>query len=157
MEILTTCWEPGVSCGTCGAPVQLGQELLYGSCLSCARGKADLRDGDISDAGLIAAMREAVSKPGRITLTRKEIRRFVELAREADPSFDPVHKPDRRPVTGWYSRLAGWDASRVAAGLTAAEAAGMWLDFLAVGRTPPLQHGQISAILEVIARGGDAR
>lgn len=48
----------------------------------------------------------------------------------------------------WYGRLPGWSAARVEQGLALDEVAGMWLDALDTGRTPPVSHGHLRMIAE---------
>jgi hypothetical protein len=150
--------------------MELGEELLYGRCLLCAQ-EARQAPGSLSLAGrsplgarllarqemddIVSSVRDRLAVPGRIVLTRREIRAVITLVTEADPSFEPVRRPDKgRPATRWYAKLAGWDVSRVERGLTAQEAAGFWLDSLEVGRVPPVSHAWLDALLAVIAGKG---
>ena len=151
----TIVWESGLTCDGCESEFVLGEEILfwYGRKLHqrCASQDAASRreaSGEAEDVMVVA--RRHLEAGGRVILTRKQLRELVTLAC-ADPSVDPVRKPDAG--TGrrqWYGRMAGWDSARVAAGLSAPEVAGMWLDFLDVGRIPPLRHADVSALVEEI-------
>ena len=136
-------WESGTLCSGCKKEFALGEEALYGKCLDCAKGQAEARNESELDTITIASRKLAV--PGRLTLTTRQIR---ELARRVPG--EPVSKPDRGRSGPVYSRMPGWSAARVAAGLSAQEVAGLWLDFLTVGKVPPLRHCDLEAVLAAI-------
>ncbi len=130
------------------------EEVLYGRCLSCAqKASRARREAASAPESVLSSAREQLSRPGRIVLGRREVRTLIELACSS-PGFVPIRRPDKRPATRWYARLAGWDVSRVENGLTAPEVAGFWLDFLDVGRAPPVSHENLARLIEVIDAQG---
>lgn len=145
--MLSQCWEEGLTCRECEQPIPLASEMLYGKHLECARGAArDKRSaaGEAEDVVEVAQRRLAAK--GRIVLTGRQLRGLIVLA-----GIRPVRRPDKvRGPDGWYSRMTGWSPERVEAGLSAAEAAGLWLDHLDVGRQPPLRHADLEAVLGAI-------
>jgi hypothetical protein len=153
----TTVYEAGLTCDAedCGAEFVLGEEMLfwYGRKLHprCASKDAAARRGAAGEDGdVLDVARRHLEEGGRIILTRRQLRALVARAQAADAGFTPVRKPDAG--TGrrqWYGRMPGWAAERVAAGLSAAEAAGMWLDFMDAGRLPPLRSCDVAAVLAV--------
>lgn len=153
----STVWETGLTCDAadCGGEFTLGEEILYwyGRKLHqrCASlDAASRREAAGEDEDVLVVARRHLEARGRVILTRKQLRELITLAC-ADPSFVPVRKPDAG--TGrrqWYGRLAGWDTARVAAGLSAQEVAGLWSDFLDVGRVPPLRSRDLAALVRVI-------
>lgn len=149
--MLTTCWEAGILCPACGGEIILGADMLYGKHLGCARQAAEERRETATAAGAMEAAALQLAAGGRIMLTRAQLRELVTRACQADPAFAPVRRPDKAlgPMQ-WYGRLTGWSPQRVAAGLSAAEVAGLWLDYLDVGRTPPVKGRDLSVIITVI-------
>jgi hypothetical protein len=153
----TTVWETGLTCdaAACGREFQLGEEILnwYGRKMhqACASADAATRReaaGEAEDVLVVA--RRLIEAGGRVILTRRQLRELVTIAC-AIQGFEPVRKPDAG--TGrrqWYGRMHGWDAARVAAGLSAAEVAGLWQDFLDVGRIPPLRQADLMALMTAI-------
>jgi hypothetical protein len=95
----------------------------------------------------VTAAREILSSGARVVLSRSQLRALVDLA--VGCGLEPVHKPDSGRHQ-WYGKMSGWSAARVSAGLAASEVAGMWLDFLAVGRMPPLRARDLSIPMDVI-------
>ena len=150
----TTVWESGLTCDAaeCGEEFVLGEEILYwyGRKLHprCASQDAASRREAAREGGsvLVIAFR-LLSAGSRVILTRSQLRDLITLAREC--GVEPVRKPD----TGrhqWYGRMHGWSAARVQAGLSAAEVAGMWLDFTEAGRMPPLRNRDLAALVEAM-------
>lgn len=143
--MIRTNWEQGATCPACHQEVALGEETLYGKHLACARGRAEGRDnGADFQAAYIAACGQ-LAVPGHISLTRRQLRLLLDRA--VAGGLSPVHRPDRGRGGPWYSRMAGWADERVRAGLDAGHVAGLWLDFLSVGRMPPLRHDDLNLIL----------
>jgi hypothetical protein len=150
---ICTAREIGITCEAdgCGGEFVLGEEYLYwyGKRLhqECASDDAAVRrDGD-GDAA--AAARSVLASGTRVVLSRAQLRDLISAA--VGLGLEPVRKPD----TGrqrWYGRMSGWSADRVHAGLAASEVAGLWQDFLDVGRMPPLRVRDLSVIMDVIDR-----
>jgi hypothetical protein len=150
-------YETGLTCdaGDCGKEFQLGEEILhwYGRKLHqrcAALDAASRRKAAGEDEDVLAIARRQLDAGGRVILTRRQLRELIAHACAA-PGFAPVRKPDAG--TGrqqWYGRLPGWAASRVAGGLSAGEVAGMWLDFMEIGRIPPLRSADLSALMTSI-------
>lgn len=145
--MLSQCWEEGLTCRGCGGPIPLAGDMLYGKHLECARSAAQGRRSDAGEAeDVMGVARERLAARGRIILTSRQLRDLVTLS-----GVEPVRRPDKvKGPGGWYSRLSGWDPDRVEAGLSAAEAAGLWLDHLDVGRQPPIRHTDLEAVLAAI-------
>jgi hypothetical protein len=145
--LLSQCWEEGLTCRGCGLPIPLAGDMLYGKHLECARGAArDKRSAAGEALDTVQMARERLETGGRIVLTSRQLRELVVLS-----GVVPVRRPDKaRTPGGWYSRLTGWSQERVEAGLSAAEAAGLWLDHLDVGRQPPLRHADLEAVLGAV-------
>lgn len=141
--MLTNIWEPGTKCSGCGREFAFGEEALYGRCMDCARQRAENRDDGEPDA--IETARAKLAMPGRLTLTRRQLRALVTAS-----GVTPVRKPDAGRRFPLYGRMPGWSAERVAAGLDAPHVAGLWLDFLDVGKVPPLRHCDLEAMLAAI-------
>lgn len=145
--MLSTCWESGLKCSICNQEIQYGADVLYGDHPECRRGEAARRRAH--DDGVLGEARDWLGTTGRITPAPGQLRALVALARSA--GLVPVHRPDLRGgPCRWYGRVAGWSPARVQAGLSAAEAAGLWEDFLEVGRMPPVKRADISALVGVI-------
>jgi hypothetical protein len=150
----TTVWEAGLTCdaAACGQEFVLGDEILYwyGRKLHprCAsQDAAGRRTAAGEDGSVLVIACRLLSAGTRVILTRRQLRDLITLACQC--GIEPVRKPDTgRHV--WYGRMHGWSAARVQAGLSAAEAAGMWLDFLDVGRMPPLRQADLSVIVEAM-------
>jgi hypothetical protein len=121
--------------------------MLYGKHLECARGTAQDRRAAAGEADDVReTARARLAAGGRIILTSRQLRGLVALS-----GVEPVRRPDKaRTPGGWYSRMTGWSLERVEAGLSAAEAAGMWMDHLDVGRKPPIRHADLEAVLGAI-------
>jgi hypothetical protein len=145
--LLSQCWEEGLTCRACGLPIPLAGDMLYGKHLECARGAAQGRRTAAGEAeDVVEVARQRLANGGRVILTSRQLRGLVDLMGE-----EPVRRPDKvRGTDGWYSRMAGWSKDRVESGLSAAEAAGLWLDHLDVGRQPPLRHSDLLRVLEAI-------
>lgn len=146
---MATAREPGITCDECEGEFTLHEEYVYyygrklhQRCASAAA--AGHRSGDDDPVGAARALLESRS---RIVLSRAQLRTLVATA--VAQGLEPVRKPDSGRQQ-WYGRLAGWSASRVSAGLSASEAAGMWLDFLDAGRMPPLRRRDLVALMDVI-------
>lgn len=150
-------WESGLTCDAsgCGGEFALGEEILYfygrkmhQRCASAEAASRRSAAGEGEDV-LVVAGRQ-LEAGGRVILTRRQIRELTGMA-AAVPGFEPVRKPDLgggRQV--WYGRMPGWSSARVHAGLSAAEVAGLYLDFLDAGRLPPLRAADVSALLGAI-------
>jgi hypothetical protein len=96
------------------------------------------------------AARRLLASGSRVILTRRQLRSLVALAVAA--GVVPVRRPDAgHGRQQWYSRMSGWAAERVQAGLDAAHVTGLWLDFLDAGRMPPLRGRDLAVIVAVIA------
>ncbi len=148
--MITTCWDAGVHCSECGNLIELGSDMMYGRCMDCGRKTAQARNAEpASPQETLALARELLAAQGRIVFTRPQLRTLIALARSGE-GFVPVRRPDKSCPTRWYGRLAGWDPARVERGLTAEETAGLWLDYLDVGRVPPVRHSDLSRLLESI-------
>ncbi len=151
----STVWESGLTCDgpECGREFILGENILnfYGGKYHhlCARQLADEHRASAgeSESAVEVAGRQ-VAAPGRVLLTRRQARDLIAAAR--DRGVTPVHRPDPPSAGPWYGRMRGWSAARVAAGLSAAEVAGMWLDFLDAGRLPPIRQADVQALLGAI-------
>jgi hypothetical protein len=145
--LLSQCWEEGLTCRGCGLLIPLAGDMLYGKHLECARGAAVGKRSAAGEAeDVVTVARGRLEAKGRIVLTSRQLRGLVVLS-----GVEPVRRPDKtRSPAGWYSRMTGWSLERVEAGLSAAEAAGLWLDHLDVGRQPPLRHSDLEAVLLAI-------
>lgn len=152
--MLTTCWETGITCPGCSTEIMVGADMLYGQHLACARKAAENRRKVAGSQETLSAAQLTLQAGGRIMLTRTQLRALVTLACQSDPEFTPVRRPDKgHGPMQWYGRITGWSPARVAAGLSAPEAAGLWLDYMDVGRTPPISRRDLSGILAVITGG----
>lgn len=150
----TTVWEAGLTCDAdgCARVFVLGEEIIYWygrkmhqACVSKDAASRREAAGEGMDTLLVA--RQLLEAGGRVILTRRQLRSLVASAVAA--GLVPVRRPD----TGrqqWYGRMSGWSTERVAAGLSAPEVAGLWLDFLDAGRMPPLKSRDLAAIVAVI-------
>lgn len=152
----TTAWESGLTCeaADCGGEIPIGQEYLYwyGRKLHprcAARDAAARREAAELDPDVLKLAQRALESRERVILTRRQLRALVALA-SAREGFEPVRRPDAGGRHQWYGRISGWSTERVKAGLSGAEVAGMWLDFLEVGRMPPLRIGDLAAIVKEI-------
>lgn len=153
----TTVWESGLTCDAegCGGEFRFGEEIIYWYGrklhLRCAQADAiSRREASGEDGDVMTAARHLLDSGARVILTRRQLRNLITLAQEQ--GLEPVRKPDTGRCQ-WYGRLHGWSAERVRAGLSAAEVAGLWLDFLDVGRMPPLRRADLEIIL-VACRAG---
>lgn len=156
----TTVWESGLTCDAeeCGGEFYLGEEILYwyGRKLHprCAQADAaSRREASGEDGDVMSAARQLLDSGARVILTRRQLRDLIELT--GKQGLEPVRKPDTGRCQ-WYGRMHGWATERVRAGLTAAEVAGLWLDFLDAGRMPPLRHRDLSVIVDLISQGGQS-
>lgn len=144
-----TARETGITCEECGNEFILGDEYFYyyGRRLhqGCASDDAAARRG--TDHDPVTAARDILAAGCRVVLSRSQLRALVAAA--AAQGLEPVRKPDSGRQQ-WYGRMPGWSAARVNSGLSASEAAGMWLDFLDVGRMPPLRTADLLALMDVI-------
>lgn len=145
---VTQNWEEGLCCASCHGPIGLGEEMLYGKHLPCVRADAAVHRR-AGDADALTAARRQLDRPGHITLTRGQLRELILQATAA--GIAPVHRPDRGRRCKWYSRMPGWSEERVSGELSVDEVAGLWEDFLAAGRTPPLKHGDLAKVLDAVA------
>ena len=145
--MLTQNWETGSVCRGCGREIILGEEMIYNKHLSCAQGAALQRRQDSGEDGdVVAEAHRRLAAKGRIVLTSRQLRQLIALS-----GAEPVRRPDiGAGRVEWYGRLRGWTAERVAAGLTAAEVAGLWLDHLDIGRQPPIRHDDLDRIVSAI-------
>jgi hypothetical protein len=142
VALITTCWEPGTRCAACGVEFVYGEEMLHGRHISCARERAESRD-EGEDAVELA--RGKLAGPGRIVFTARQLRALITAA-----AVQPVRRPDAGRKVPVYGRVSGWSAERVAAGLSAPEVAGLWLDFLDIGKIPPVRHSDLEVLLAAI-------
>ena len=144
--MLSQNWEPGISCPGCGDEIAVGAQVLYGRHLACARVKAGSGQADP-----VQAAQAALDAGGRVAIAKTALRALSLLACEKLGSA-PVRRPDRglRGVR-WYARIPGWTAARVDAGLSVPEVAGMYLDCLDTGRTPPVSHEHLRALLGAVS------
>lgn len=154
-----TAWESGLTCDAtgCGGEFALGEEFLwfYGRKLHARCAAADAagrREASGEDGDVLAAAARILASGERVILTRRQLRGLVAEAQGR--GIQLVRKPDQGRHQ-WYGRMHGWSAARVQAGLSAAEVAGMWSDFLDVGRIPPLRARDLSAVMEAIGAPGD--
>jgi hypothetical protein len=152
--VIQTCWEDGVSCSACGYPIALGEEMLYGRHLGCARDRETARSAHGSSAALRAAA-DALAAGGRIAVSRAHLRELV--AGCCGQGVIPVRRPDAGAKGPWYGRVAGWKAERVRAGLSLAETCGLYLDYLDIGRVPPLSRDGLAALIGCLSTEGAAR
>ena len=135
-------WEPGTRCKACDEEFGLGEEALYGRHLRCSQERAQAAE---SPEDAVTVARQKLAAPGRLTLTRRQLRELVTRS-----GLIPVHKPDAGKRLPPYGRMAGWSAARVEAGLSPEEVAGLWLDFLDNGKVPPIRHADLEKILTCI-------
>jgi hypothetical protein len=152
----TTAWESGLTCDAedCGGEIPMGAEYLYwyGRKLHprcAARDAASRREVGAEDPGALMVAQRLLETRSRVILTRRQLRDLVALA-VAQEGFDPVRRPDAGTRCQWYGRLNGWSTKRVKDGLSGAEVAGMWLDFMDIGRMPPLRLADLEAIINSI-------
>jgi hypothetical protein len=152
----TIAWESGLTCEAdgCGQEIVIGEEFLfwYGRKMHprcAARDAASRREAAEEDPDVLKVAQRLLESRARVILTRRQIRALIVLACASD-SFIPVRRPDAGGRHQWHGRLAGWSAARVKAGLSAPEVAGMWLDFLDAGRTPPLRQSDLAALVSAI-------
>lgn len=144
-----TARETGITCDECGNEFILGDEYFYyyGRKLhqGCASDDAAARRETDDDP--VTAARDILASGSRVVLSRSQLRALVAAA--AGQGMELVRKPDSGRQQ-WYGRMPGWAAARVNAGLSASEAAGMWLDFLDAGRMPPLRTADLAVVMDVI-------
>ena len=130
-------WESGLACPVCENEIGVGEPILYGKHPRCARKASD------SPEDPVQAAEAALAAGGRVAISKKALR---GLCLAATP--EPVRRPDRGlHGVRWYARIPGWSVARVEAGLSAPEVAGMFLDALDVGRTPPISHEHLKALI----------
>lgn len=135
-------WESGYVCPGCEQEIAVGAPVLYGRHPGCARKPSAGPDDPVE------AAQAALAAGGRVALPKKSLRALALLACER-LGTDPVRRPDRGlHGVRWYARTPGWTASRVEAGLSVPEIAGLFLDALDVGRTPPVSHPHLRALIE---------
>lgn len=153
----TTAWESGLTCDAsdCGGEIPMGAEYLYwyGRKLHprcAARDAASRRASAEEDQDTLAVAQRLLEARSRVILNRSQLRDLVTLA-SAQDGFEPVRRPDTGTRCQWYGRLSGWSAARVKAGLSGPEVAGMWLDFMEIGRMPPLRLADLAAIINSIS------
>ena len=140
--MLQNIWETGTKCKGCEREFALGEPAIYGRCLDCAKSRAETAN---APADAVAVAREKLAVQGRLTLTARQLRELVTRS-----GLAPVRKPDAGRRLPLYGRMPGWSAARVAAGLSPEEAAGLWLDFLDVGKVPPIRHADLEKVLAAI-------
>jgi hypothetical protein len=141
--VLSQNWEPGITCPGCEQEIAVGAQVLYGRHLECARSKAGNGPADP-----VEAAQAALDAGGRVAIAKTQLRGLAVLACER-LGAEAVRRPDRglRGVR-WYARIPGWLATRVEAGLSVPEIAGLFLDALDTGRTPPVSHEQLRMLVE---------
>lgn len=153
----TTAWESGLTCDRteCGGEIPVGSEYMYfyGRKLhhECAALAASERRATAEeDPDVLSVAQRLLESRARVILTRRQLRELITLA-AAQEGFEMVRRPDAGARHQWYGRLNGWSAERVKAGLSGQEVAGMWMDFLEIGRMPPLRLGDLAALTGAIA------
>ena len=135
-------WEHGLPCAACGNEIAVGAQMLYGKHIECASGSRNGPDDPVE------AAEAALAAGGRVAIPKAQLRALAVLACQQTGQL-PVRRPDRgRTGVRWYARTAGWTADRVAAGLDVPHIAGLWLDVLDGGRTPPVSHPHLQALIE---------
>lgn len=134
-------WEAGLACPVCEHEIGVGEPILYGKHPGCAR-KASSGPEDP-----VQAAEAALAAGGRVAITKKALRGLCLRACERLGTA-PVRRPDRgmRGVR-WYARIPGWTVARVEAGLDVPQIAGMFLDCLDNGRTPPVSHEHLKLLI----------
>jgi hypothetical protein len=146
---MATARETGITCDQCGAEFCLHEEYVYfyGRKLhqECASAEAATRREAGHDP--VTAAGEILEAGSRVVLSRSQLRALVTLA--VAQGLEPVRKPDSGRQK-WFGRMPGWSAEHVQTGLSAAEVAGLWLDFMDVGRMPPLRRADLSILMDVI-------
>jgi hypothetical protein len=141
-------WEQGLICPACGTEIGVGAPVLYGKHPGCARKQA-------SPDGPVAAARAAIAAGGRVAIGKSSLRALCLLACEKTGE-QPVRRPDKgQHGVRWYARIPGWTAARVEAGLSMAEVCGMFLDCLDTGRTPPISHAHLQALIDAASEGAE--
>jgi hypothetical protein len=144
-----TARETGITCEACEGEFVLGTEYVYfyGRRMHQGCASAEAASRRDADGDPVTAARDLLASGARVVLSRAQLRALVAIA--VAQGLEPVRKPDTgRQV--WYGRMPGWSANRVNAGLAASEVAGMWLDFMDIGRMPPLRARDLSVIMDVI-------
>lgn len=148
---MATARETGITCDECEGEFVLHEEYVYyygrklhQRCASAAAAGHRENDGDP-----VRAARAMLDSGARVVLSRVQLRALIRLA--VAQGLEPVRKPDAGQRAQWYGRMSGWSAARVNAGLAASEVAGMWLDFMDIGRMPPLRARDLSVIMDVIS------
>jgi hypothetical protein len=117
---------------------------LHHSCAALAA--SERRATAEEDPDVLSVAQRLLESRARVILTRRQLRGLIGLA-TAREGFEPIRRPDAGTRCQWYGRMNGWAASRVKAGLSGPEVAGMWLDFLDAGRMPPLRSGDLEALV----------
>lgn len=141
--MLSQNWEPGITCPSCGQEIPVGTQVLYGRHLACARSRAN---GGPEDP--VQAAQAALDAGGRVAIAKPALRALA-LQACSKAGAEPVRRPDRGlHGVRWYARISGWSAQRVQEGLTVPEIAGLFLDCLDHGRTPPVSHDQLQALID---------
>jgi hypothetical protein len=116
--------------------------MLYGRHLECARRAPEVAEDPVEAAQAV------LDAGGRVALSKKHLRALAVLACERS-GLAAVRHPDRgQRGQKWYARIPGWSVSRVENGLTLPEVAGLWLDALDIGRTPPVSHEHLRILLD---------
>lgn len=150
-----TARETGITCEECGAEFILGEEYVYYYSRklhqACASAEAAARRGTDNDP--VTRARELLASGSRVVLSRSQLRSLIGIA--VGLGLEPVRKPDSGRMQ-WFGRMPGWSAVRVQSGLSASEVAGLWLDFIDVGRLPPLRRNDLSILMDVIDQEVDA-
>lgn len=142
-------WEQGLLCPACEKEIDVGAPVLYGKHPQCAR-KNTAGPEDPVEAAIAA-----IAAGGRVAISKKHLRALAIRACER-AGADPVRRPDRgMHGVRWYGRITGWTAARVDAGLSVPEVAGMFLDALDTGRTPPISHAHLKALIDAASADGE--
>jgi hypothetical protein len=146
---MATARETGITCDECGTEFILHEEYVYYYSRKLHQGCASTEAAGRRDKGNdpVTTAREILSSGARVVLDRTQLRALIALA--VAQGLEPVHKPDGGRQL-WYGRMSGWSAARVKKGLAASEVAGMWEDFLAAGRMPPLRSADLVVLMDVI-------
>jgi hypothetical protein len=145
-------WDDDARCSACQGPIGLGEEMLYGRHLGCARSASAARRQAATSTDVFATAQAQLGRPGHIQLTGGQLRELISAAQAAGTAL--TRRPDKGKRCRWYARMGGWAEERVNAGLDAGEVAGMWADFLDTGRMPPIRHIDLEVLLEAVSPAG---
>jgi hypothetical protein len=135
-------WEQGLLCPACEQEIAVGAPVLYGKHPACVRRVSN------GEQDPVQAAQAAIAAGGRVAIAKKHLRDLCLLA-----CAEPVRRPDRgQHGVRWYARIPGWTAARVEAGLDVPHISGMFLDALDTGRTPPISHDHLRALIQAASQ-----